>query len=333
MYGGHTGLSVIDNLRDKILLKVSPEEIFEYYLGECVDTKKKFCSPLRHDKHPTCTFTYRNNKLLFRDWAESVPYDCFEVVKQLYQCDYRTALNIIANDFGVTSSVITKPDVNNLNRIRKPKGNRETEGSRIRIKRNNEFQPSDIQYLNSFGISIRTAKFFRVYSCYKTWINNKVIYQYSDNNPALLYHFGGYNYKIYFYKSSSSRFLCNTNRIQGYAQLPSHGEYCIITKSLKDVMVLYEAGIPAIAPQSENVLLDKGTVEELKSRFTNVYTLFDFDRAGITGANKYRKAFNIQPFFLTNGRFSTHDYQAKDVAEFTSMFGIESLKQLIYESQ
>ena len=34
--------------------------------------------------------------------------------------------------------------------------------------------------------------------------------------------------------------------------LPKHGEFIVITKSLKDVMVLYSFGIPAIAPISEN---------------------------------------------------------------------------------
>ncbi len=34
--------------------------------------------------------------------------------------------------------------------------------------------------------------------------------------------------------------------------IPKNGEFIVITKSLKDCMVLYELGVPAVAPISEN---------------------------------------------------------------------------------
>lgn len=71
--------------------------------------------------------------------------------------------------------------------------------------------------------------------------------------------------------------------------LPKSGEYVVVTKSLKDVMVLYEFGIPAIAPISENCYLTDTQHHKLVSRFKKVIIFYDFDYAGITNSNKFRK--------------------------------------------
>lgn len=49
--------------------------------------------------------------------------------------------------------------------------------------------------------------------------------------------------------------------------LPESGDILIITKALKDVMVLYEYGIPAIAPCSENLFITEAQYNHLKERF------------------------------------------------------------------
>lgn len=72
--------------------------------------------------------------------------------------------------------------------------------------------------------------------------------------------------------------------------LPESGDYVVITKSLKDVMVLYEFGIPAIAPISENCYLTEAQHAKLVRRFKHVVLLYDNDRAGKYNAIKfYRK--------------------------------------------
>lgn len=58
--------------------------------------------------------------------------------------------------------------------------------------------------------------------------------------------------------------------IQGAHMLPKSGEFVIATKSLKDVCVLYEYGIPAIAPCSENEFLTDVQYEKIKKRFKHI---------------------------------------------------------------
>ena len=45
------------------------------------------------------------------------------------------------------------------------------------------------------------------------------------------------------------------------------GENLVITKSLKDCMLLYELGVPAIAPCSENLFVSQKQFEKLKTFF------------------------------------------------------------------
>lgn len=60
------------------------------------------------------------------------------------------------------------------------------------------------------------------------------------------------------------------------------GEYIVITKSLKDVMCLYEFGIPAIAPCSENLFLTESQYEKIKKKFKRILVLYDNDRPGMS---------------------------------------------------
>lgn len=77
--------------------------------------------------------------------------------------------------------------------------------------------------------------------------------------------------------------------MQGAHKLPKSGEYVVITKSMKDVMTLYELGIPAIAPISENCYLTEAQHNKLISRFKKVILFYDNDMAGISNSNKIFK--------------------------------------------
>lgn len=42
--------------KDYITQKIGQEKIMSYYLKVPIDLNKLFVSPLRNDKHPTCSF-------------------------------------------------------------------------------------------------------------------------------------------------------------------------------------------------------------------------------------------------------------------------------------
>jgi 5S rRNA maturation endonuclease (ribonuclease M5) len=113
--------------------------------------------------------------------------------------------------------------------------------------------------------------------------------------------------------------LNNTN-IQGYAQLPESGDLLFITKSLKDVMCLYEMGFTAISPSSETTFIPDNVLESLHKRFKNIIILFDRDEAGVKNARKCSKEYGLDAIFVHK------KFKAKDVSDAVKANGFSIVK-------
>ena len=309
--------------------RISDEEIFSRYLGVRVEFGTKFCSPLRTDKKPTCNyFVTRNGILWMKDHSGHFAGDCYTLVMFMFNVDYFDALKIIAKDFNLLDIDITKDF--------KIKENKVQISSKAEIiVQPRQLRKSDLDFWNKFMIGEEDLKFFKIYPVQYCWVNKELRYIYHENDPAYCYLFGPNDLKIYFPKRKEARFLCNTNVLQGYNYLPPIGDILIITKSYKDVIVLRKLGFYAIAPQSETQSITEGQYKDLKERFKNIKSWYDFDLTGVRTANKMRKQYGIQPIFLTNGRFGSVAYGSKDISDFivqavnTSEF--ESIKKRISE--
>ena len=103
--------------KELILSRITEEQIFTYYIGPEVISRKLFRSKIRNDKNPTCSM-YRNKSgtLIYKDFATGEHLSCFNYVMSLYRCNYYEALKIIANDFGIIQN-------QNLQKNRGKKGN------------------------------------------------------------------------------------------------------------------------------------------------------------------------------------------------------------------
>jgi hypothetical protein len=319
--------------KEWILERITQEEIFERYLGCPVRLNTFFRSPIRKDKNPTCTFKWFKGVLRYRDWSEPVTRDCFDIVQYIYRCSFWDALQIIARDFKL-ANVQPKHDPY----IRRSDDEARTKGDKAVIQIKPQiYTPTDVDFFKSFHIPFETCKKYKVFGISAIWLNSKPVYRYSIQDPAIGYFLGldeqeNQKWKIYFYRRRGvgvQRFLCNTNRIQGWVQLPDKGSILVLTKSMKDVMVLDRLGIPAIAMQNETTMPYDYIIDNLRQRFDHLFTLYDFDRAGILTANKIKRAYGIQPLFLFNGRFGSKNYKAKDISDFMRDFGVEETKKLV----
>jgi len=321
--------------KENILSRVSQEKIFEHYLGVEIQTNKHICSPLRPDKHPTCNFSYYKGRLFFMDWALfDSPKDCFGIVQFMFNLDFVEVLQKIAADFDLSD----REDRNDRVEYIEPESSDKKKSSPtvIQVKRQ-PFTKTDVKYLSSYNITRDTCEYYKVFSLKQVWLNGKSAYLYNKDDPALGYYFGTEDgiqrWKVYFYNRDVFRFLCNTSRIQGWPQLPDENKYCVITKSLKDVMCLYEFNISSIAPQSENVLPESRLINNLQKRFQNVVSLYDFDRTGVSNANRLRHEFDIPALFFGDGRFGTEDYYVKDFSDFVQKYGEEGTRDIINEAK
>ena len=315
--------------KDFILSNVSEEDIFHRYLGLYPKLNEFFTNPVREDNNPDCRF-YRSNKtgmLKFRDFAMRWDWDCFNVVQFRYNCSFKKALIIIAYDFGLLEGVTDKELVGVYN----PPKMRPPVVVEYRVRRG-EFNKTDLDFWQKFGIDKQTLEKFNVSQAQKVWMIRNGITElsstYSKKQPSYVYHFGGYDYKFYYPNRDYARFIHGNSRIiQGWNQLPQTGDYLVITKSLKDVMCMDGFGIPAIAPMSETMTdaID-ARMPELRKRFERIFVLMDWDRAGQLFSLHMRKVWKSEIL-------SFKSRKPKDFSDHYEQYGMQYMIDLIEDTK
>ena len=116
--------------------------------------------------------------------------------------------------------------------------------------------------------------------------------------------------------------------IQGIHMMPKSGEFLVITKSMKDVMLCYELGIPAIAPNSENLFITDSQWDNIVIKFKHIFLLYDTDLAGVQNSRKIKKKFpRIQVLLIPR------KYKAKDITDLYKKLGTERILNLVDEAK
>ena len=294
------------SLRD-LLDKVDDYTIYSYYLGP-FKPGKLMNSPLRsNDKVPSfAIFATKDGALLFKDHGTGIAGNALKFMK-LYR-------GIQTRDELERELLRIVRRVNpNLNAVTKSNGHLVTSGlpTDIGIVRQ-KFTEVDKRYWKQFHISIDTLKKFNVFSI-KYFLCNRVVRgTYKEDSPM-------YAYKVYdrfkIYRPLASKFTkwrTNlTNRhVQGLAELPKEGgNLLIITKSLKDVMCLYEMGFYAIAASSETTFIPEDILQSLKSKWKHIVILYDRDKTGMKTARQYSKQYRMDAIFVHK------KFKAKDISD------------------
>lgn len=323
--------SLKPNLNKNLILStLTEEQIFAFYIGSEIKSKKLFRSALRDDKNPTCSM-YRNKSgtLIYKDFATNQHLNCFGYVMELFKCDYYKALQIIANDFNI---IHDNSIVKNRGKIIPKEFKIEEKGfSKIQIE-SQDFSEQELKWWKKFGITKEILDKYNVYSCKHIFLNGQLIAKSQQHCPIFGYYGKKYQgnelWKIYFPKRKESRFMGNypSKKMQGYEQLPKTGKICVITKSMKDSMCLYSLGIPACAPNSETVIPSETIISDLKKRFKYIICLWDNDYTGISFLNKFKKKY---PELIYT--WIPRKYGAKDISDFYKENGRQKTLNLIKE--
>ena len=304
MYSTKTAITM--SLRD-LLDKVDDYTIYSYYLGP-FKPGKLMNSPLRNDdKMPSfAIFATKDGSLLFKDHGTGVSGNALKFIKLYRGIQTRDELE------RELLRIVRKVNPN-LNAVTKTNGHLVTSGlpADIGIVRQ-AFTEVDKRYWKQFHISIDTLKHFNVFSI-KYYLCNRVVRgTYKDDSPM-------YAYKVYdkfkIYRPLASKYTkwrTNlTNRhVQGLAELPNEGgNLLIITKSLKDVMCLYEMGFNAISPSSETTFIPDDILKSLRSKWKHIVILFYRDATGMKKAREYSKQYRMDAIFIHK------KFKAKDVSD------------------
>ena len=320
MYSTKTAITM--SLKD-LLEKLDDYTIYSYYLGS-FKPKTLMNSPLRpDDKIPSfAIFPSKTGDLLFKDHGTGEAGNALKFIK-LYRGITtreeleRELLRIVKQSGGKTSSATTvtrtyaTSEYTDIGIVRQP------------------FTEVDKKYWKQFHISIDTLKKFNVFSI-KYFLCNRVVRgTYKEDSPM-------YAYKVYdrfkIYRPLASKYTkwrTNlTNRhVQGLAELPYEGgDLLVITKSLKDVMCLYEMGISAIAASSETTFIPNDILRSLRRKWKRVVILYDRDATGMMKARDYSKQYKLNAIFVHK------KFKSKDISDAVKNNNFNTVKDWLYKT-
>jgi len=310
--------------KENILKETSEEEIMRHYLGFDFRIGRMYNSPFRDDNVPSFNVYYSEyQELRFKDFNGSQG-TCFDLVMLMNNCNFYNALLDINDKLGLCLA-----GKNNKRKVSYKDFKAEIIDKKCLIQfKPQQFTDLDIKYWNNYGISVNTLKHFNVYSAKFVFLNKQLLFKYNNNSPIYCYKFGD-KVKVYrpLQPKGVYKWLSNAkmNTVQGYDQLRYEKDTLIITKSLKDVMALWELGYEAIAPQAETTHLDLEVLECIIKKYKNIYILFDNDPAGIFGAESlHKKIPGSQMIFI-----SMEEFDCKDFTDVMKKHGLNIAHELI----
>ena len=304
---------------DWILSRVTEYDIYAYYLGQ-FKVGMIYNSPFRKDKNPSFGIFYsrRTKQLLFKDHGTG---DCGNVIK------FVSLYTGITNYNDILLDIVDKLKITSDTKLVSSKQYIASTETVIGVVRQ-DFTAEDINYWSQFNIHIDTLKKFNVNSIKYYLCNGIVKGIYKKENPM-------YAYKVYnnfkIYRPLADKYTKWRNNlgqydIQGFKQLPKTDNLLIITKSLKDVMCLYEMGISAISPASESTFIPDDVLDNLKKRFKHILICFDRDTAGIKYLRKISLKTGLKPLLVHK------KWNAKDISDAIKLNGFENIKNWLYET-
>jgi len=283
------------------ITEVPREWIYEHYLqlqekltGQDVKIKSVFN---KNDKTPSmCIYYASNNTYKYKDFSTGKSGDAINLIMEMSDPPLttrgETAHKIIEdyNKFLLDNNGYT---------MREFKKRSKYKIIDFTIRSWSNF---DDKYWSKFHINSKLLEFYKVapLSNYKLKkenedgsIREQII---KSTNMYGYFRKDGTLYKIYHPLVKDYKFIKVQDYIQGMDQLTMKVPYLVICSSLKDVMAFTKLGYKnaeAIAPDSENTMIQEHVITALKHKYRAICTLFDNDPAGIESMKKYHTKYDL----------------------------------------
>jgi len=327
--------------KENLLSEITDFEIFKAYCPNFMQIGKKFSSPFREDSNPSCCITMYD-RLVFIDFAEGKPMDCFEYIKSAYNITFFEVLVKINQDFNlnlgyneskytiqhepIEKKIIVPPLISNTRSI-------------IRVMPRQYDQLDKEFWWDKYHISSERLIKSSTFPVINIFIkNNKTDNEFVKTNMDKLcygYYFYKHNnidlWKIYSPNrdQKNGKWISNVDStvIDGINEIPKHGDLLIISKARKDRLLLNELGYNAISTNNEGSFIPKINILKLKQRYKNIIVYFDNDTTGMTKGSEFAEKYGIYHIY-------NHKDDPKDIADIQSEwrdFNItkEYIKELI----
>ncbi len=254
--------------------------IYRHYIGSYYQLRQKICSPLpakirKPDKTPSFSTKDIGNTIIWHDFGFESPYGYGPIgfVALMEGVDYEQAKEIIRNK-GFKASSYIKPQLSDL-LTGKPE-----------LKFNTTYlQAEHYQYFEMLFVEPKWLHLYNYEAVDSVYIGQKPIWRGNDSNIGFYKRIGAGDKGYFPYNKAYSKLPKvlhqNINILEGWDELPAFGKLLIITKSLKDVVVLRSCGYNAVSLSSEtSINILKLYYWYLSERFENIVVWGDPDAAG-----------------------------------------------------
>jgi hypothetical protein len=296
-------------------------QVFTNHMGKNPSIGKAILSPLREEKNPSFS-VYKDEttgEYLFKDFGSNDSGDCIRFVELKQRLDFKAVIDLLQAEFncnisekpfsvqyvapkGVTEKVV-KPHIHDSTPV---------------LKTRTKFTAQEADFFKQYRITPETVKTFNVAAVDAFTTNNGKEFKRGENELIFCYNHGKW---VKIYKPNSKdkkhRFIHLGKKpsdfIFGYEQLPPNSDQLIITGGEKDVLTLSSLGYLAIALNSETSNLSQSKANELKSRFKNIFVLYDTDETGKYASEKLCSEHGFKQASLPFQLFSIAD---KDISDY-----------------
>ncbi len=335
---------------EEILSIISELDIFKYYCLNFKELDKPFSSEFREDPKPSCRISARDGFFLYKDFGETVSHNCWGYVMRKFSCDYRTALNIVASDFNLstksdifgTKTFNIKPKVNSKNKITESKSTIIQIKKRLDSESNIFYRPEDLAYWNDFYWTEDMLRKSKTYPITHYFIKNHrtedKLLTYSTNNERVFSydyysHKGVFRRKIYFPDRKDYKWISNVDNttVQLVDVMPKEGDILFLTSSKKDAGIFWrmeldkmfpELIIHGVAANNEGAFVPEAWFDKKKVTWKRIILWYNNDIPGIENAKKYSEKYNIEYFYNPIN-------EPKDPSDFSKKYSLYEFKNLI----
>lgn len=303
----------------------SDDEVVSKYLG-INSVPIIMLSPLRKDKNPSLSiFRLPDGNIGYKDFGTGEKGIVYDLLSKLWNISIKQVYRRIIDDYSPSNTLINK-----TKRQRKLRKSCTTLNVKTR-----EWRDWDLEYWNKYGISKEWLEYAEVYPISTLFFNNdkttipaeKYAYVYverKDNKVTL---------KVY--QPYSERFKWISKHDSSvwdlWTKIPITGDKLIITSSRKDALCVWSnSGIPSLSLQGEGYIPKESVINELKSRYKDIYVLYDNDfQSDVNHGRLYGKhlseLYNLKQIEIPD------EYRSKDPSDLCMNYGREVVRNVILQ--
>lgn len=310
----------------EIKSKIGDENIAKKYLGitkiPCV-----IKSPLRVDNRPSfAIYQHDDGSIYYMDYATGDKGSLYSLLCSLWHSSFLDVISKIVGGFDQQQIECSQQQ------LRKQTGKiiaRNQVALQCKVR---EWQSYDIDYWQSYGISLQWLKYAEVYPIsHKIVIKDDKKYTFGADKYAYCFverKEGKVTLKVYQpFNTKGFKWSNKHDRsvISLWTKVPEKGKRICICSSLKDALCLWaNTGIPAISVQGEGYSMSETAINELKKRFERIYVLFDNDEPGLKDGEKLSHETGFINVVLPPFK------GGKDISDYYKIKGKEAFVELIH---